>query len=206
LRKIRKAYCPGVLFLVCAGLLVSANTSQALAGPFPRWPEPAWYNQFSTPAPATKPEGITPVVQPPAPAQQPAPAPSITMSTAAEEELLNLTNQERSSRGLKHLVIDPAATQVARMKSQDMITHNYFGHLSPAYGKVSDMLNQAGISFYIAGENLARASDVATAHFMMMDSSVHRSAILNPRYAYVGIGVLSTGTGVMVTEIFFNNQ
>ena len=35
-----------------------------------------------------------------------------------------------------------------------MIDNDYFGHISPTYGSVGNMLRSFGVSFSVAGENL----------------------------------------------------
>lgn len=123
--------------------------------------------------------------------------------TADEQKMFQLLNAERKKYGRLLLEMDPALVKVARKKSQDMVDNNYFGHDSPTYGSIGDMLDAEGIKWRLAGENLARHSNVSSAHLMLMDSSIHRSTILNRKYTKVGIGVIRTKTGgIMITQVF----
>ena len=92
---------------------------------------------------------------------------------------------------------------LARQKSQDMITNNYFGHQSPTYGSPFDMMKKAGVTYRTAGENLAGASTVQQAHSGLMNSSGHRANILNPNFTHIGIGMVRGGRyGAMWTQMF----
>jgi len=123
---------------------------------------------------------------------------------ADEQWMLNQINRERTSRGIKPLTLDPALVDLARKKSQDMVVNNYFAHESPTYGSPSKMVKDAGVKYWLCGENLARAATVATAHQLLMESSIHRANILNQRYTHIGIGIVpqKSGRGVMVTQLF----
>lgn len=108
-----------------------------------------------------------------------------------EQAMLNLINKERAAAGLKPLTMDAALTQIARAKAKDMVDNNYFSHTSPTYGSPFDMMKNNGVVYHYAGENLAGASDVNTAHANLMNSPGHKANILKPEYTKVGIGVVS---------------
>ena len=121
----------------------------------------------------------------------------------AEAEMLRLLNDERTSRGLVALELDPRLVPVARQHSEEMFRLKYFGHQSPLSGSPFDRLSAAAISYSRAGENLAYAHAVAVAHRGLMDSQGHRENILRPEFTRVGIGVVSTGSyGRMFTQLF----
>jgi uncharacterized YkwD family protein len=123
--------------------------------------------------------------------------------TAEEQQMWQLVNMERTSRGLNALQIHPGLVKLARMKSQDMITHNYFSHQSPTYGSPFDMMRREGISYRFAGENLAGAPTVERAHTALMNSPGHRANILNPNFTHIGIGIIDGGMfGKMFTQMF----
>ena len=133
----------------------------------------------------------------PQPVPKPAPAPTPTPSpapvqglTADEQTMFNLVNKERVANGLKPLEIDMRLVKTARLKSADMVKLGYFDHQSPTYGSPFDMMKQFGISYSYAGENLAGAPDVNTAHVNLMNSMGHRENILRPEFTKVGIGVV----------------
>ncbi|MFZ5591659.1 MAG: CAP domain-containing protein [Bacillota bacterium] len=110
--------------------------------------------------------------------------------TADEQKMVDLVNAERAAQGLAPLKVNLELTRVARLKAKDMIDNNYFSHTSPTYGSPFDMMKQFGITYRTAGENLAGAPDVNTAHTNLMNSPGHRANILNASFKEVGIGIL----------------
>lgn len=121
----------------------------------------------------------------------------------AEAAMLKLLNTERQKRGLKPLKMDDDLRQVARGHSRDMLGRGYFAHESPDGRGPFDRLKAAGISYRAAGENLALAPDVTTAHRGLMNSPGHRANILQRRFGRVGIGALRASPyGVMFTQAF----
>ena len=59
-----------------------------------------------------------------------------------QQEVLKLVNVERTKRGLTPLKINTKLSNVATLKSQDMIDNNYFSHTSPRYGSPFDIIQQ----------------------------------------------------------------
>lgn len=158
-----------------------------------------WSNPPSSPwNPVVKP------VTPPANVTPPATIKSPEGIPAEEQWMVAKVNQERTSRGLNPLQVDPSLTELARKKSQDIVVNNYFAHQSPTYGSPSAMVTAAGIKYWMCGENLAKAGSVETAHQLLMDSSGHRANILNKDYTHIGIGIVpqKSGQGVVVTQLF----
>lgn len=106
-----------------------------------------------------------------------------------EQQVVDLTNQEREKHGLAPLSVDTKLGEVARAKSKDMAEKDYFDHTSPTYGSPFDMMDQYGVSYQIAGENIARGQftpeEVVEA---WMNSEGHRENILNPDFTHIGVG------------------
>jgi uncharacterized protein YkwD len=128
---------------------------------------------------------------------------TLTPDPDAEREMLQLLNDERTSRGLPALVLDPRLVPIARQHSEEMFRLKYFGHQSPVSGSPFDRLAAAKLTYSRAGENLAYAHSVAVAHRGLMDSQGHRENILRPEFTLVGIGVISAGSyGRMFTQLF----
>ncbi|HEY8808122.1 MAG TPA: CvpA family protein [Candidatus Limnocylindria bacterium] len=128
---------------------------------------------------------------------------TLVADPVAEQEMLKLLNDERTSRGLPALELDPRLVPIARQHSEEMFKLKYFGHQSPANGSPFDRLAAAKISYSRAGENLAYAHSVVVAHRGLMDSQGHRENILRPEFTRIGIGVISAGSyGRMFTQLF----
>ncbi len=111
-----------------------------------------------------------------------------------EQQVVELTNQERAKNGLQPLQVDNELSKVAREKSRDMQVNNYFDHNSPTYGSPFDMMRSYGIDYRSAGENIAMGQrtpqEVVNA---WMDSPGHRENILNGSFTHIGVGYVEQG-------------
>lgn len=128
-----------------------------------------------------------------------------TVDVASENKMLELVNKERTSRGLKALVMDEKLREVARAHSKDMFARGYFAHVNPDGKDPFDRMKAGGIIFLVAGENLALAPSVDLAHDGLMNSPGHRANILTAEFGKVGIGVIDGGQyGKMFSQEFTN--
>ena len=124
-------------------------------------------------------------------------------ASSAEQRLLHLLNEDRARHGLPALILDEELSRIARIKSQDMVSNNYFAHTSPTYGNVRSMLNSFGVRYVSAGENIARSRSVYHSNAAFLSSEGHRRNMLSSTFTHVGIGVVVNAHGfVTVTEIF----
>ncbi len=124
-------------------------------------------------------------------------------SNSSIDKMLNLINRERINNGLKSLKIDSKLTSVAQLKAADMVKSNYFSHTSPNHGTIHDMIKSSGISYYIAGENIAKAYSIESAHKNFMNSWTHRRAILTDKFTHVGIGIKQDSRGMNIISVMF---
>ncbi|WP_078427556.1 CAP domain-containing protein [Alkalihalobacterium alkalinitrilicum] len=111
-----------------------------------------------------------------------------------EIKVVELTNAERAKHGLAPLSMDEQLSQVARQKSLDMKQNNYFSHQSPTYGSPFDMMQQFGVNYRSAGENIAMGQrspeEVVNA---WMNSDGHRKNILSSSFTHIGVGHVAEG-------------
>ena len=117
-----------------------------------------------------------------------------TSVTSYEQEVIRLVNEIRKENGLKALTYDWELGRVARYKSQDMKDNKYFAHNSPVYGTPFQMIKNFGISYRSAGEYIAKG--YATPQAVVngwMNSSGHRTNILNASYTHIGVGYVAGG-------------
>lgn len=127
----------------------------------------------------------------------------LKIDTVSESQLFELVNKERRQRGIAELSWAPEIVPVARAHAKDMWERKYFSHYSPEGKDVGDRLSEGGIRYSIAGENLALAPTVSTAHTGLMNSEGHRANILETRFHKVGIGVIDNGYyGKMFVQVF----
>ncbi|KAB7707203.1 hypothetical protein F9802_09355 [Bacillus aerolatus] len=121
-----------------------------------------------------------------------------------EKQILNLVNQERAKTGAAPLKFAADVEKVAQLKSEDMMKNNYFDHNSPTYGSPFKMMDQFGVAYTFAGENIAAGYSTAEAVMKgWMNSPGHRANILNPNYTEIGIGIAKGGEyGTYYTQMF----
>lgn len=119
-------------------------------------------------------------------------------------EVLNLVNKERKANGLKPLTLNKELSNVANIKSRDMIEKEYFDHTSPTYGSPFDMMKIFNISYKTAGENIAMGQKTPSEVMnSWMNSSGHRANILNSSYTELGVGIQKDSNGkIYWTQMF----
>ncbi len=118
-------------------------------------------------------------------------------------EILDLVNGERVAAGVAQLSWSSALADVAIDYADEMYVGGFFSHVSPRTGGVGSRLGAAGITYALAGENLALAPNVAAVHSGLMTSPGHRANILTPEFTHVGIGVVQGPIGLIVVQVFF---
>jgi len=122
--------------------------------------------------------------------------PAVT-TTAQENEVIRLVNVERAKVGLPALKANWQLSRVARYKSADMANKGYFSHNSPTYGTPFQMMENFGLRFSAAGENIAYGQ--RTPEEVMrdwMNSPGHRNNILSRSFTEIGVGLAKNKNGV----------
>ncbi|WML38549.1 CAP domain-containing protein [Neobacillus sp. OS1-2] len=160
--------------------------------PAPKQAQPAPVPKQAQPAPAPKQTQPAPAPKPAAPSQNT----TSTTGTVSQyvQQVINLTNAERSKKGLPALKADTQLSGVAQKKAQDMQQNHYFSHTSPTYGSPFDMMRDFGVTYKAAGENIAQGQrtpqEVVNA---WMNSEGHRANILSSKYTNIGVGFEGAG-------------
>lgn len=125
-----------------------------------------------------------------------------TSWSAMQTEMLGYINTARAEAGVEPLALDKALCDGATLKSQDMVTNNYYSHTSPTYGSPSDMMHSLGITYGWAGENIDQDVSVKASHNAYMNSSGHRANILRSNFKKVGLGFVQGNPFLYVTQWF----
>jgi hypothetical protein len=140
-----------------------------------------------------------------------APAARAIEPVAAANELIALTNINRTSNGLPALLRDSRLNSLGVARSQDMIDRGYFSHYIPPNNEtVIDILQGLGVPFRAAGENIefndaVDYTTIAFANTEFMNSPGHRANILSPQWDRVGAGVAQGGQKKMYTVVFLQS-
>ena len=115
-----------------------------------------------------------------------------------------MVNAERAKAGLPALSYNWEVARVARTKSQDMISRNYFAHQSPTYGSPFNMMESFGIRFSAAAENIAKGQRTpAEVMNAWMNSAGHKANILSRNVTQIGVGAAKAANGTLYwTQMF----
>jgi uncharacterized membrane protein required for colicin V production len=133
----------------------------------------------------------------------PAPDPAeLEHDAAAATGVFELLNRARVDAGVDPLAWSPALSMVAGGHAAEMYLEGYFSHRSPVTGTVADRLDAAGVTYLVAGENLALAATTTEVHDGLMGSPGHRENILRPEFRRVGVAVVSGPLGLMTVQVF----
>lgn len=144
--------------------------------------------------PAQPPEGETPPAEGAPPQEEPdAPEESGGVQEAAEA-VASLVNAARQDAGLSELELDADLCAAAQARAQEIAQS--FSHTRPDGSSCFTILEEFGISYRAAGENIAMGQ--RTPEEVMdgwMNSSGHRANILNGTFTSIGVGYYVDGAG-----------
>ncbi|MDJ0696112.1 CAP domain-containing protein [Mastigocoleus sp. MO_188.B34] len=125
------------------------------------------------------------------------------------QEVLKLTNQERTKFGLEPLLLGTKLSQISQNHSLDMATNDFFSHKSPNGSSAVERAEAQDYLYPYIGENIAAGYSTPEAVVAAwMNSPGHRRNILNPYYKEIGIGYyhLENDTGhVNYTDYWTQN-
>lgn len=124
--------------------------------------------------------------------------------------IINATNLARQEFGVTPLTVDSRLTRAAEAQATDMLSQQYFDHVSPSGQSPWSWVQQAGYRYTTVGENLAdnfsQADDVIHA---WLQSATHRANLLNPKFRDIGVamvgGTIRNQPTVIVVQ-FFGSQ
>lgn len=117
-------------------------------------------------------------------------ASSKSLQEGLELQLFDLTNAARVHHGVRAVKWDSLIQITAFDHSEDMAINNYFSHTNLNGESPFDRMTSDGISYRVAGENLAYGqSSSIFAHEGLMNSIGHRENLLKPDFSLLGVGV-----------------
>lgn len=108
--------------------------------------------------------------------------------------VLELVNEARAENGLGKLTTDEKLTKAAQERADELVT--LFGHTRPDGSKCFTILDEYGLSYRSAGENVA--SGYRTPEEVVegwLNSPGHRKNILNSSFTKLGVGITPTSGG-----------
>ncbi len=117
-------------------------------------------------------------------------------------EVFALLNAARVAAGVDPLAWSDGLEDVGEGHATEMYVDGYFAHESSVTGDVGDRLQDHGLRYRLAGENLALAATPGLVHEGLMRSDGHRENIERPEFVRVGIAVVDGPLGLMVVQVF----
>lgn len=120
-----------------------------------------------------------------------------------EQQVLDLVNEYREENGLEGLKAFSKLQDVAKLKAMDLVQNEYFSHNSERLGTPFEMLENNGVMYAIAGENLAGNISPENAVESWINSPLHRDNILEKKFEYTGICVIDSDIyGKVFVQLF----
>ena len=102
-------------------------------------------------------------------------------------EVLRLVNEERAKEGLSPMTTNDTINEAAKVRAGEL--QELFDHTRPDGSRCFTALNEMGVSYWTAGENIASgASSPESVMDMWMNSEGHRANILNENFDTIGVG------------------
>ncbi|MES2222074.1 MAG: CAP domain-containing protein, partial [Acidobacteriota bacterium] len=121
---------------------------------------------------------------------------------SAAADLLQATNQDRSSQGLQPLHPDPALTRAAWEHAQRMVAAGTLSHQLPGEPDIIVRVQQVGLHCSTVAENVAEAPTASQINDEWMHSPPHRANLLDPRVNTVGIAIVQRRGELYAVEDF----
>jgi cysteine-rich secretory family protein len=113
-----------------------------------------------------------------------------------EQCFVDRTNAERAQRGLGVMAVNQDLVAMARRQSQRMADAGTIFHNQ-------NLAADGPKGWKLLGENVGVGPSCGSLHEAFMNSEHHRDNILEPRFNYVGMGVVvSGGSTIYITEQF----
>ena len=124
------------------------------------------------------------------------------------QALFNAINSARADNGMSALGLNSCVVFVANLRSEDMAAKGYFAHESPHGDTAFSLMNEYGVGYGWAGENLARnnypdSESVAVAIRDLMASPGHRANILHAEFTQLGVGFAADGADMKYFTMVF---
>lgn len=117
------------------------------------------------------------------------------------QQVAVLVNKERKSNGLNPLRFSPLLSEAALIRSGEL--PKSFSHTRPDGSSFFTAMTELGISYRTAGENIAYGQkNPESVMNAWMNSSGHRSNILNKNVDYIGVGVTFQNGMYYWTQLF----
>ena len=122
-------------------------------------------------------------------------------------KVITIINNARKSKNLNLLKENKNLNTIANLKAIEMNDKNYFAHKSPSYGNPFEMMQNFGITYLSAGENIARNLNISTAVNNWIKSKTNSINIFNKNFTDIGVSVIKNKTyGYIIVCMFIEKN
>lgn len=122
-------------------------------------------------------------------------------NSAYEQKVVELVNKERAAEGLSPLSISKDAEAAADVRAKEIVQS--FSHTRPNGTNCFSVLNENGVSYKSAGENIAmgqKTPEQVVAAWMASPS--HRENIMSGKFTKIGVSCYTSGSTTYWTQMF----
>lgn len=120
-------------------------------------------------------------------------------------EVIELVNQERAKQGLSPLGTLSGLTAAAQARAPEL--PELFSHTRPNGSRCFTALEEARVSYYAAGENIAAGSNTAEGVMQMwMNSPGHKANILGEKFTHIGVACVQGRGGYYWVQMFVGSN
>jgi hypothetical protein len=116
-----------------------------------------------------------------------------TAQTAQEQQIFNLTNQDRRQHNLPALRWNEALARAAQSHADRMVQERNLSHQYPGEPDLMTRAAAAGAHFQAVAENIATGPSPDSIDNEWMHSPSHRANILDPHMNALGVAVIARG-------------
>lgn len=118
------------------------------------------------------------------------PAANEALYASLEMQVFEITNAIRVQKGLAPLLWHPETNIASRLHSKDMADRNYFSHYTLEGVSFSERLDNQGINYVSAGENIAYGyrDSIHMVNDWLNSTTGHREILLGD-FKYIGVGI-----------------
>jgi uncharacterized protein YkwD len=128
--------------------------------------------------------------------------PSPIEDPAAEQELLELANQQRREEGLPLLRRDARLSDAARTHARRMVERQQLSHQFEGEPSLMPRLLEVGLQIDRVGENVAYNASAEKAFVALMQSPPHRRNLLDPSFNTAGFAAFWSDGRLYVVQDF----
>jgi uncharacterized protein YkwD len=120
--------------------------------------------------------------------------PEVETREGAEATLMALVLGSRQAHGFSLPAQSAHLADAARAHAREMKARDFFAHVSPTSGDLTDRLRAREVAFVRAVENIAVADTVEAAFQQWLESPAHHANLIDKDVAAMGVGV-ANGAG-----------